>query len=79
MNSNDHHEKLSEEFISREDLHAQQTRGKMQDTVGHAKGRKIGGNVIDLSELGEGRYDLQKIKNNYFQRMSKNGPSQNVF
>ena len=51
-------------------MHDYQSKRQMQGTPS---------NLIDLSDLTQGKNDLQKIKSNYFERMSKTNPSQNVF
>ena len=70
-------EKLSQEFLSREDLKFNQ--GVVQSEKVYKGSQRGGANLIDLSDLTPGKQDFQKIKTKYFERYSKTNASQNVF
>jgi hypothetical protein len=72
-------ERLSDEFISKEDDHVYQSRPKTGHHSIHQRGQGKQPRLIDLSDLGTNRNDLDRIKNNYLERYSKHNPSENVF
>ena len=72
-------ERLSEEFISKDNIRTTQNYEGKHVYQGNREQANIEGNLIDLSGFSEGKNGIQKIKSNYFERMSKNQSTRNVF